>query len=231
MSGSSRPFVLEACVETIQQGLLAEKNHADRIEFCQRLDLGGVTPNHDLIRTLVKTIKIPVKIMIRPRGGDFIYSDSEVDRMKSDIKYCKSVGVEEVVFGALNKNGGVDNNLTQMLANIAIPMKVTFHKAIDTVNNFMSSLETLSTMENIDSVLTSGTKENALAGKKYIKLASEEFSGAINIIAAGSITNTNLKKIHSELNMKEYHGKNIVGDLICEEYNKRRLNGNSSRQF
>ena len=216
MIGSSRPFVLEACVETIQQGLLAEKNHADRIEFCQRLDLGGVTPDHDLIRAAVDTIKIPVKIMIRPRGGDFIYSDSEVDRMKSDINYCKSIGVQEIVLGALNKDRGVDDRLTQMLANLAIPMKVTFHKAIDSVSNFMSSLKTLSTMENIDSVLTSGTKENALAGKKYIKLASEEFSGVLNIIAAGSITNTNLKEIHSELNVKEYHGKKIVGDLILE---------------
>ena len=222
MNGSSRPAILEACVETIQQGLLAEKNHADRIEFCHRLDLGGVTPDHDLIRTAVNTIKIPVKIMIRPRGGNFIYSDSEVDRMKSDIKYCKSIGVEEVVLGALNNNGGVDDRLTQMLANLAIPMKVTFHKAIDSVSNFMSSLKTLSTMENIDSVLTSGTKENALAGKEYIKLASEEFSGELNIIAAGSINNNNLNEIHSELNMKEYHGKKIVGDLTLEEYNKRR---------
>ena len=213
MTSSSRSPIIEVCVETIQQGLLAENNHADRIEFCHRLDQVGVTPDHDLIRTAVKTIKIPVKIMIRPRGGDFIYSDSEVDRMKSDIQYCKSIGVEEVVLGALNKYRGVDERLTQMLANIAIPMKVTFHKAIDSVNNFMSSLKTLSTMENIDSVLTSGTKENALAGKEYIKLASEEFSGALNIIAAGSITNTNLKEIHSELNMKEYHGKKIVGDL------------------
>ena len=222
MNGSSRPAILEACVETIQQGLLAEKNHADRIEFCHRLDLGGVTPDYDLIRIAVNTIKIPVKIMIRPRGGNFTYSESEINIMRSDIKYCKSIGAEEVVLGALNKNGGVDDRVTQMLANVAIPMKVTFHKAIDSVSNFMSSLRTLSTMENIDSVLTSGTKENALAGKEYIKLASEEFSGALNIIAAGSITNTNLKEIHSELNMKEYHGKNIVGDLILDEYNKRR---------
>jgi len=217
MTGSSRPFVLEACVETIQQGLLAEKNNADRIEFCHRLDLGGVTPDHDLIRNAVNTIRIPVKIMIRPRGGDFIYSDSEVDKMKSDIRYCKSIGVEEVVLGALNEDGEVDNRLTQRLAKLAFPMKVTFHKAIDAVNNFMSSLKTLSTMENIDSVLTSGTKENALSGKEYIKLASKEFSGLLNIIAAGSITSQNLKEIHSELNMKEYHGKKIVGDLIYEE--------------
>ena len=214
MIGSYKPFVLEACVETIQQGLLAEKNHADRIELCQRLDLGGITPDYDSIRIAVNQIKIPVKIMIRPRGGDFIYSDSEVDRMRSDIKYCKSIGVEGVVLGALNKSGEVDDRLTQMFAKLAIPMKVTFHKAIDSVSNFMSSLKTLSTIENIDSVLTSGTKENALAGKEYIKLALEEFSGELNIIAAGSITNTNLKEIHSELNMKEYHGKKIVGDLI-----------------
>ena len=217
MIGSYKPFVLEACVETIQQGLLAEKNHADRIEFCQRLDLGGITPDYNSIRIAVNQIKIPVKIMIRPRGGDFIYSDSEVDRMRSDIKYCKSIGFEGVVLGALNKNGEVDDRLTQMFAKLAIPMKVTFHKAIDSVSNFMSSLKTLSTIKNIDSVLTSGTKENALAGKEYIKLASEEFSGALNIIAAGSITNTNLKEIHSELNMKEYHGKKIVGDLILEK--------------
>ena len=222
MTGSSRPFVLEACVETIQQGLLAEKNHADRIEFCQRLDLGGVTPDHDLIRTAINKIKIPVKIMIRPRAGDFIYSDSEIDRMKSDIKYCKSIGVEEIVLGALNNDGEVDCSLTQHLAKLAIPMKVTFHKAIDEVSNYMNALKTLSSIQNIGSVLTSGTKENALAGKDYIKIASEEFSETLNIIAAGSITNINLKKIHSELNMKEYHGKKIVGDLILKEYNKRR---------
>ena len=222
MTSSSRPLILEACVETIQQGLLAEKKHADRIEFCQRLDLGGVTPDHDLIRTAINKIKIPVKIMIRPRGGDFIYSDSEIDRMKSDIKYCKSIGVEEVVLGALNNNGEVDYILTQHLAKLAMPMKVTFHKAIDEVSNYMNALKTLSTMQNIDSVLSSGTKKNALAGKEYIKIASEEFSETLNIIAAGNITNTNLKEIHSELNMKEYHGKKIVGDLILKEYNKRR---------
>lgn len=222
MTGSSRPAILEACVETIQQGLLAEKNHADRIEFCQRLDLGGITPDHDLIRTAINKIKIPVKIMIRPRGGDFIYSDSEIDRMKSDIKYCKSIGVEEVVLGALNNDEKVDYSLTQHLAKLALPMKVTFHKAIDEVSNYMNALKTLSSIQNIGSVLTSGTKENALAGKDYIKIASEEFSETLNIIAAGSITNTNLKKIHSELNMKEYHGKKIVGDLTLEEYNKRR---------
>ena len=222
MTAPSRPLILEACVETIQQGLLAEKNHADRIEFCQRLDLGGVTPDHDLIRTAINKIKIPVKIMIRPRGGDFIYSNSEIDRMKSDIKYCKSIGVEEVVLGALNNDKEIDYSLTQHLAKLAIPMKVTFHKAIDEVSNYMNALKTLSSIQNIGSVLTSGTKENALAGKDYIKIASEEFSETLNIIAAGSITNTNLKKIHSELNMKEYHGKKIVGDLILKEYNKRR---------
>ena len=221
MTATSRPLILEACVETIQQGLLAEKNHADRIEFCQRLDLGGITPDHDLIRTAINKIKIPVKIMIRPRGGDFIYSNSEIDRMKSDIKYCKLIGVEEVVLGALNNDEKVDYSLTQHLAKLALPMKVTFHKAIDEVSNYMNALKTLSSIQNIGSVLTSGTKENALAGKDYIKIASEEFSETLNIIAAGSITNTNLKKIHSELNVKEYHGKKIVGDLILKKYNKR----------
>ena len=214
MIESSGDVLLEACVENLDQALLAEQKNADRIELCGRLDLGGITPSRDMIISSVKNLRIPAKIMIRPRGGNFIYSDSEVELMISDIIFCKENGVGEIVLGTLTDRGEVDVPLISSLSSLADPMKVTFHKAIDDVNDFMRSLEELSTLKTIESVLTSGTGKNAILGKPLLKKAIEMFSGTLSIIAAGSITNENLEKVHKEIGAKEYHGKRIVGDLI-----------------
>ena len=214
MIESSGDFLLEACVENLDQALLAERKNADRIELCGRLDLGGITPSREMIISSVKQLSIPAKIMIRPRGGNFIYSSPEVELMMSDIIFCKKNGIGEIVLGALTDKGEVDLPLIRTLSSLADPMKVTFHKAIDDVNDYMRSLEELSSLKRIESVLTSGTGKNAILGKPLLKRAIEMFSGTLTIIAAGSITNENLEKVHSELGAKEYHGKRIVGDLI-----------------
>ena len=214
MIESSGDVLLEACVENLDQALLAERKNADRIELCGRLDLGGITPPREMIISSVKQLSIPAKIMIRPRGGNFIYSDSEVELMISDIIFCKKNGIDEIVLGALTDKGEVDLPLIRSLSSLADPMKVTFHKAIDDVNDYMRSLEELSTLKTIESVLTSGTGKNAILGKPLLKNAIEIFSGTLSIIAAGSITNENLEKVHEEIGAKEYHGKRIVGDLI-----------------
>ena len=214
MIESSGDFLLEACVENLDQALLAERKNVDRIELCGRLDLGGITPSREMIISSVKQLSIPAKIMIRPRGGNFIYSSPEVELMMSDIIFCKKNGIGEIVLGALTEKGEVDLPLIRTLSSLADPMKVTFHKAIDDVNDYMRSLEELSSLKRIESVLTSGTGKNAILGKPLLKRAIEMFSGTLSIIAAGSITNENLEKVHSELGAKEYHGKRIVGDLI-----------------
>ena len=214
MIESSGDVLLEACVENLDQALLAEQKNADRIELCGRLDLGGITPSRDMIISSVRHLRIPAKIMIRPRGGNFIYSDSEVELMISDIIFCKENGVGEIVLGTLTDRGEVDVPLISSLSSLADPMKVTFHKAIDDVNDYMRSLEELSTLKTIESVLTSGTRKNAILGKPLLKNAIEIFSDTLSIIAAGSITNENLEKVHKEIGAKEYHGKRIVGDLI-----------------
>ena len=214
MIESSGDVLLEACVENLDQALLAERKNADRIELCGRLDLGGITPPREMIISSVKQLSIPAKIMIRPRGGNFIYSDSEVELMISDIIFCKKNGIGEIVLGALTDKGEVDLPLIRSLSSLADPMKVTFHKAIDDVNDYMRSLEELSTLKTIESVLTSGTGKNAILGKPLLKNAIEIFSDTLSIIAAGSITNENIEKVHAELGAKEYHGKRIVGDLI-----------------
>jgi len=214
MIESSGDVLLEACVENLDQALLAERKNADRIELCGRLDLGGITPPREMIISSVKQLSIPTKIMIRPRGGNFIYSDPEVELMISDIIFCKKNGIGEIVLGALTDKGEVDLPLIRSLSSLADPMKVTFHKAIDDVNDYMRSLEELSTLKTIESVLTSGTRKNAILGKPLLKNAIEIFSDTLSIIAAGSITNENIEKVHAELGAKEYHGKRIVGDLI-----------------
>ena len=214
MIESSGDVLLEACVENLDQALLAERKNADRIELCGRLDLGGITPPRQMIISSVKQLSIPTKIMIRPRGGNFIYSDPEVELMISDIIFCKKNGIGEIVLGALTDKGEVDLPLISSLSSLADPMKVTFHKAIDDVNDYMRSLEELSTLKTIESVLTSGTRKNAILGKPLLKNAIEIFSDTLSIIAAGSITNENIEKVHAELGAKEYHGKRIVGDLI-----------------
>lgn len=213
MIESSGDVLLEACVENLDQALLAERKNADRIELCGRLDLGGITPPREMIISSVKQLSIPTKIMIRPRGGNFIYSDPEVELMISDIIFCKKNGIGEIVLGALTDKGEVDLPLIRYLSSLADPMKVTFHKAIDDVNDYMRSLEELSTLKTIESVLTSGTGKNAILGKLLLKNAIEIFSDTLSIIAAGSITNENIEKVHAELGAKEYHGKRIVGDL------------------
>ena len=210
---ASKGFLVEACVENLNQALIAEKKNANRIELCARLDLGGITPPRDMIISVLDQLRIPLKVMIRPRGGNFIYSDSEIESMKSEILFCKDNGISEIVLGALTEKGELDMATISSLLSLADPMEVTFHKAIDDVNDFMGSLGQLASLNSIKSVLTSGAGISALLGKLLIKKAIKKFSNSFNIIAAGSITKENINKIHAELGAKEYHGKKIVGDL------------------
>ncbi len=204
---------MEACVETLGQAICAEKMNADRVEVCGRLDLDGITPDRSVIASAIKDLTIPVKIMIRPRGGDFVYSDPEIITMESDIKYCKDRGVTEVVLGLLTEGGEIDTKHTKRLSELAFPMRVTFHKAIDHTNDILRSIEDLAEIRCVTSVLTSGGQRTAVDGQDMIKRIIEQFSSELNIIVAGSITKDNLSEVHNILGSKEYHGKNIVGDL------------------
>ena len=152
--------------------------------------------------------------MIRPRDGNFIYKNDEIDTMISDIEYCKEVGAEEIVLGVLNKNSEIDMDITSKLSELAHPMDVTFHKAVDCTPDIFISMKRLCSLKNISSVLTSGGKKNILDSKKIIKRILKEYSSKLNIITAGSITKENILIVHREIGAKEYHGKRIVGDLV-----------------
>lgn len=202
-------MIKEACVESFSEAVLAEKRGADRIELCDNLSQGGTTPSYGTIKTTLEKIKIPVFVMIRPRGENFCYNRNEIEIMKQDIEMCKSLGVKGIVLGVLDKNSEIDYPLLKELVDLASPMEVTFHKAIDELENPLSEIKKLAS-SGVKRILSSGTKAKALDGKEVLKKMIEEAGEDITIIVAGGITSKNLGEISKEIVSTEYHGKKIV---------------------
>ena len=206
-------IIKEACVEGYQEAMLAEKLGADRIELCSHLDRDGLTPERETIIDVLRSISIPIKIMIRPRSGNFVYNKKEIYQMEEEISFCKTNGVKEVVFGVLDTQNRIDMDLVKRLTNISYPMRVTFHKAIDCSANIKEAFEQLIKCKAVTSVLTSGKGKFVLENRTLIKEIIQLYKDKINIILAGGITNDNLDKIHKTFHCIEYHGKKIVGKL------------------
>lgn len=206
-------YIKEACVETFQQAVNAEKEGADRIELCAALHLDGLTPSEDLILQVKKQLNIPVRVMIRPRGGDFVYSEAELDQMQASVEFCKTVGVEGVVFGILNRDRTLNLKAISKITNIAQPLKVIIHKAVDHTPYPLESLRELCKITGITGVLTSGGARTAFEGKEILKEMLNLSGEQLEIVVAGKVTHLNNEEMHKLINAKAYHGKLIVGSL------------------
>ena len=203
-------FTKEACVDNIDDAINVEKNGANQIELCSRLDLDGLTPNRKLILQTIRRVSIPIKVMIRSRPGNFTYSQNDVNTMLDSIEFCQKNGINDIAFGALNSNMKIDEKIINQIVSKCTGLNITFHKAIDLVDNQINEIQKLLKFNQIKAVLTSGGQKNAIEGQKNIKKLFEHFKDEIDIIAAGSITNKNIKKLHKTLGLKIYHGKKIV---------------------
>jgi copper homeostasis protein len=203
-------LIFEACVETLEDALAAEKLGANRIELCSALDQDGLTPSPDLTRQCVQNLSIPVMAMVRPRGGNFVYSEDELLQMESEIAYFKQSGVAGVVFGLLTNDGSVDVENTRRLAKLAYPLEVTFHKAIDYSTDILKSFQELNAIEGITRVLTSGGMDTAWNGREILKQMQELPDRQIKIIAAGKVLPANRIQISEFTGIIELHGKRIV---------------------
>ena len=203
-------FTKEACVDTIDNAINVEKNGADQIELCSRLDLDGLTPSKKLILQTIRRVSIPIKVMIRSRPGNFTYNQNDVNTMLDSIEFCQKNGINEITFGALKSNMKIDEKIINQIVSKYTGLNITFHKAIDLVDNQINEIQKLLKFNQIKAVLTSGGQKNAVDGQENIKKLFERFKDEIDIIAAGSITNKNIKKIHKTLGLKTYHGKKIV---------------------
>jgi len=208
------PYTIEACVETTAEAVAAQKEGAHQIELCSQLDLDGLTPDITMTQKILHQLSIPVKVMIRPRSGNFIYDKAEVDQMYHAISEFKKLPIFGVVIGALTKENRLNVPLIKSLVRAAVPLNVTIHKAIDTSSHPLTDLKLLKKIPGVNSLLSSGGAPTALEGKNLLKAMIEEASGEITIIAAGKITLTNLPQIHQEVGAKAYHGRQIVGQLF-----------------
>ena len=190
-------LIKESCVQTYDEAMNAEIRGADRIELCSRLDLDGLTPSKELVKRLVSDLTIPLKVMVRPRKGDFCYSNEEINQMHDDILDFKTLGVFGVVIGALEDDKTVDINVVNELVSTSSGLDVTFHKAIDQTHNIFVEMEKLVKCKGVSSVLTSGQSAFVLNNKIMLLKILKHFKGKLNIILAGGITEKNLDNINS----------------------------------
>ena len=202
-------MIKEACVESLIDALEAEKRGANRIELCDNLSQGGTTPSYGTIKVALSTLKIPVFPIIRPRGGDFYYTPAEIEVIKEDIKVCKSLGAKGVVLGILTADKKIDFKTLAEFMELAKPMEVTFHKAIDELEDPTLVIDDLINL-GVKRILSSGTKPTALEGKDMLNKMIEKAGDRLTIVVAGKVTKENLPEISSLIPSKEYHGKIIV---------------------
>lgn len=206
-------MIKEACVETYEEAILAEERGANRIELCSDLANDGLTPSFELMKKTISNLKIPVMTMVRPRAGNFVYSEEEIGEMKLEIDLAKKAGASGIVFGLLTSDNKIDIKNTQILADYAVPLPVTFHKAIDELENPVDGVIELLKIENIKRILTSGGKPTAWEGQETIRKMIQAAGDKIIILVAGKVLDSNVEEIRKITGVRELHGRRIVGEL------------------
>ena len=203
-------IIKEVCVDSLDDAINAEKNGANRIELCGRLDLDGLTPSKDLIKSAFSILKIPIRVMIRPKHPSFVYSEDEISTMIDDIKFCKNLGLDGVVFGCLDEEYNFEMKQINRLSEVAKPLNVIIHKAIDSTSSVFESLSLISKNSNINGVLTSGGERFAINAVETLKKMLVLVPDSFEVIMAGGITFQNFDKLNDIVNGKFYHGKKII---------------------
>lgn len=198
-------MLIEICVDSLDSAVTAEKGGADRVELCSDLLEGGITPSSGLIQAVRSKIDIPIFVMIRPRGGDLYYSASEFDIMVSDLLEAKRLGANGVVLGLLTPDGQVDVERTSRLVELAYPLQVTFHRAIDMAPDMERACEDI-VSTGAHRILTSGGKQTAQLGAEQIARLVKIANGRIAVMVGSGIRAHNVQEIARATGAKEFHG-------------------------
>ena len=197
-------MIVEVCANSYESAVNAELGGGNRIELCKDLHLDGLTPDDDISVSTINKLKIPVFILIRPRGGDFVYNNEEFELMKSDIIKFKKLGCKGIVSGILNNDNTIDLDRTKELIELSRPMEFTFHRAFDKIINPIKGLEELIEI-GADRILTSGQEDTAIRGLKVLKELNKINNNRI-IILPGAGMKTKFFEIFSKAGFKEIHG-------------------------
>lgn len=196
---------LEICIDSVESALAAQAGGADRVELCSALFEGGLTPSAGLLEIVRDRVKIGIAAMIRPRGGDFCYSDDEFAVMECDLVMAKELGADVIVLGLLNPDGTVDVPRNRRLIELARPLPVTFHRAFDMTRDPFEALDTLLDL-GVERVLTSGQEKSAVEGMDLIAELVARAGERLIVMPGGGITERNLQKVLRHTRAKEIHG-------------------------
>ncbi|WP_294281772.1 copper homeostasis protein CutC [uncultured Chryseobacterium sp.] len=192
-----------------ESAMIAFKNGADRIELCDGLSEGGTTPDFETVKQLREKINIPIFVMIRPRGGDFTYSEEEFEQMKSDLVRLKTLKVDGFVFGILDENDQVNIVQNKELVTLAQPYPCTFHRAFDRAGDLETSLEQVIEC-GFTTILTSGQKPNVSEGTENLKKLVELSDGRIEILVGGGLRSGNIAGIREYTKAGYFHSSAIT---------------------
>ncbi|MBF0576558.1 copper homeostasis protein CutC [Dysgonomonas sp. GY617] len=198
---------VEVCANSVQSAIEAQKGGAVRVELCGNLCDGGTTPAQSQIELTRNHIEIDLNVIIRPRGGDFLYDDLDFESMKSDIITCGELHCNGVVIGILDENGNVDINRNGILVELAkkYGLSTTFHRAFDRVCNIQSALEDVIGL-GCDRILTSGGKQTAFDGRNVLKELVDLAGDRIAIMAGAGVKESNVRELVHTTGVKEVHG-------------------------
>jgi len=196
---------IEICCNSIQSAANAKAAGATRIELCQNLNEGGTTPSYATIRQCVKDLGLKVFVLVRPRPGDFVYNDLEIENMMEDVRACKELGVAGIVVGFLHPDGSIDTALTRRFVEAAAPIPVTFHRAFDRCSDWSKALEEVIAC-GCKRILTSGCHETAMEGKEVLRSLVQQANGRITILAGSGVRPDNVRELIQFSGVSEVHG-------------------------
>jgi len=208
-------MLVEVCANSLESAMAAEKAGADRIELCSELGVGGVTPSYGLLKAVKEQISIPVHVLIRPRSGDFTYSEVEFNIMKTNIDLCSDMGFEGVVSGVLHRDFKLDVARTQQLIDLARPLNFTFHRAFDWVEEPIATFQQLERM-GVNYLLSSGQGKSALEGIALLALLAEK-STSCTILPGGGIRTDNVAIFKSQ----QFEAIHLSGTTFKKSLDKR----------
>lgn len=195
---------LEICCFTVESAVKAEKSGADRIELCDNYSEGGTTPSYAAIKYAIGQLSIPVNVIVRPRGGDFLYTAAEYEIIKEDISAIKKLSANGIVIGFLKPNGEIDLERTQEIVELAKPMEVTFHRAFDMSREPLASLEQLKET-GIKRILTSGSQETVMEGIDLLRKLVNNAGDNISIMPGGGVNKRSLSELIDKTSAREFH--------------------------
>lgn len=200
---------LEIACFNLNSAVIAQKNGADRVELCTEMEVGGTTPNFEITKQVRNLITIDLNVMIRSRGGNFVYSDAEFQHMKNEILQYKEIGINGFVFGILNENNSVNTIQNKELVELAKPIPCTFHRAFDEVSDAFQSLEDIIEC-GFQTILTSGQQPNVMEGTNRLAELVSKANNRIAIMPGGGLRSTNIEFIQEKTKATFYHSSAIT---------------------